>query len=158
MLHYMNGDLLKSDCTVIMHQANCFSVMGAGIAKSIAQMYPEAAAVDKYSDYSPEYKFGKFTYAIIENGVTVVNLYGQYNLGVVDEEKQAKRMKMLKNALSFFIYTAKSGSNNNINLQKIGVPHGMGCGLAGGDWGTVEKILKDVSEEHNVDIYIYKLD
>lgn len=157
MLHYKDGDLLKSDCTTIMHQANCFGVMGAGIAKGIAQLYPEAAAVDRYSEYSPENKFGKFTYAIMETGITVVNLYGQYELGFVDNKKQDERMKMLRSALNFFLYTAKSGFNNNIDLSKIGVPHGMGCGLAGGDWPTVENILREVSSEHNVDIYIYKL-
>lgn len=158
MLHYKNGDLLKSDCTTILHQANCFSTMGAGIAKSIAEMYPEAAAVDRYSEYSPDYKFGKFTYAVADNGVTVVNLYGQYDLGPLETKyRTSDRMRMLSNALNFFLFTAKSGFGNNIDLSKIGVPYGMGCGLAGGDWDVVKQILENASLNHKVDIYVYKL-
>lgn len=153
MLHYKNGDLLKSDCTTILHQANCFSTMGAGIARSIAKMYPEAAAVDKYSHYSPEYKFGKFTWATVESGVTIANLYGQYGMG----KGLQTDYKMLNNALNFFLFTAKSGFGNNINLSKIGVPYGMGCGLAGGDWNVVKEILENASLKHKVDIYVYKL-
>lgn len=153
MLYYENGDLLKSDCTTILHQANCFSTMGAGIAKNIAEIYPEAAAVDRYSDYSPEYKFGKFTYAVTESGITIVNLYGQYKFGKGLQTNYEK----LNSALNFFLFTAKSGYGNNVNLSKIGVPYGMGCGLAGGDWNIVEKILRKASENHMVDIYVYKL-
>lgn len=153
MLYYKEGDLLKSDCTTILHQANCFSTMGAGIAKSIAEMYPEAAAVDKYSEYSPDYKFGKFTYAVINTGVTIVNLYGQYGVG----SGLQTDYKKLNNALNYFLFSAKSGFGNNIDLSKIGVPYGMGCGLAGGDWSIVKEILEKASETHNVDIYVYKL-
>jgi len=44
-----------------------------------------------------------------------------------------------------------------VNLSKVGVPYKMGCGLAGGDWDIVLKILNRQSEKHDVDIYIYKL-
>lgn len=158
MLHYKNGDLLKSDCTTILHQANCFSIMGAGIAKAIADKYPEAKEVDKNSEYSPDYKFGKYTYAVTESGITIVNLYGQYDLGPFESKyKTEDRIKMLNSALNYFLFSAKSGLGTNINLQKVGVPYGLGCGLAGGDWNEVRKVLENASLNHKVDIYVYKL-
>lgn len=158
MLHYVNGDLLKSDCTVVMHQANCMSIMGAGIAKAIAEKYPNAQKVDKKTKYSPEFKYGKFTYSVEENGVTVVNLYGQYNLGKFkSDEEKIQRMKMLRAAINYFLYSAVSGIGTNVNLEKIGVPYNLGCGIAGGDWNVVTNILKEASETHGVDIFIYKL-
>lgn len=153
MLHHNEGDLLKSDCTTILHQANCHSTMGAGVAKSIAKIYPEAELVDSNSDYSPEDKFGKFTYAVTESGVTVANLYGQYNTGIGLQTDY----KMMNSALNYFLYSAKAGLGNNVNLNKVGVPYGMGCGLAGGDWEIVKDMLERASLKHQVDIYVYKL-
>lgn len=158
MLKYIKGDLLKSDCTVIMHQANCFSTMGAGVALAIANKYPGALEVDKNSPYSPEYKYGKFTYSVEDDGVTVANLYGQYRLGKFqNEEEKLEREKMLRMAINLFLYSVRSNNSNSVNLKKIGVPYKIGCGISGGDWKVVEKILDEASKNHDVDIYIYKL-
>ena len=35
MIKIVNGDLLKADLSIIVHQTNCLGIMGAGIAKSI---------------------------------------------------------------------------------------------------------------------------
>lgn len=149
MLIYEKGDLLKSDCTIIMHQANCFSTMGAGIAKLIAELYPEAEIADREYIGKPEDKLGKFSFATVKN-ITIVNLYGQFHYG---RGKQTN-YKMLEKAINDFIEFAKE---NKINMDKIGVPYKMGCGLAGGDWAIVEKILFEQSEKHNLNIYIYQL-
>ena len=50
--------------------------------------------------------------------------------------------------------------SNKLDRQdtiKIGIPYKIGCGLAGGDWGEVEKMLQKLSDEHKQDIYLYKL-
>ena len=151
MLYHKKGDLLKSDCTVIMHQANCFKTMGAGIAKSIAKLYPEANKVDKEYKASPKNRLGNFSHAVIDDGPTVVNLYGQFGFGV---GKVQTKYDKLESAIDKFLNYAKE---NNVNLSKVGVPYKMGCGLAGGDWDIVLKILNRQSEKHDVDIYIHKL-
>jgi O-acetyl-ADP-ribose deacetylase (regulator of RNase III) len=132
-----------------MHQANCFSTMGAGIAKLIAELYPEAEIADREYIDKPEDKLGKFSFATVKN-ITIVNLYGQFHYG---RGKQTN-YKMLEKAINDFIEFAKE---NKINMDKIGVPYKMGCGLAGGDWVIVEKILFEQSEKHNLNIYIYQL-
>lgn len=152
MLFHVNEDLLKSDCTAIMHQANCFSRMKSGMAKSIKEMYPEAEQVDKDSNYSPKEKLGKFTSVKSKSGVTIVNLYGQYT--IMDDTTRERGFQTiyseLENAIDLFLST----TNDNF---KIGVPYGMGCGLGGGDWDIVSNILENQSLKHSVDIYVYKL-
>ena len=96
-----------------------------------------------------EDKLGKFSFATVKN-ITIVNLYGQFHYG---RGKQTN-YKMLEKAINDFIEFAKE---NKINMDKIGVPYKMGCGLAGGDWAIVEKILFEQSEKHNLNIYIYQL-
>lgn len=153
MLYYKNGDLLKSDCTVIMHQANCQSTMGSGIAKSIAEMYPGARIVDSNSLYGPEEKFGSYTAYKDDNGVTIVNLYGQYGFG---RGKQQTNYDKLESAIDMFLHAINSGIYNKSKL-KIGVPYKMGCDRAGGDWEVVRDILDRQGKKHQLDIYIYKL-
>lgn len=151
MLCNEKGDLLESDCTVIMHQANCFKTMGAGIAKSIAEKYPEAHLADKSLPLSPTQRLGKFSYAKAEDGKTVVNLYGQYNYG----QGIQTDYDSLESAIHQFFTKAREDSS--VNLEKVGVPYKMGCGLAGGDWAIVKSILNRQSEFHKVIIYIYEL-
>lgn len=153
MLYYKNGDLLESDCTVVMHQANCRSTMGSGIAASIAKKYPGAQLVDKNSLYNPDEKFGKYTAYKAENEVTIVNLYGQYDFG---RQKLQTNYEMLENAIDMFLHAINSGIYNKSKL-KIGVPYKMGCDRAGGDWMVVSEILERQSKKHQLDIYIYKL-
>lgn len=152
MIHHKKGDLLKSDCTVIMHQANCFKTMDAGIAKSIVKLYPEVKRVDKEYKACPKERLGNFTHVTINNGPTIVNLYGQYGFG---REKIQTKYDKLESAIENFFTFAKK---NNIDLSKVGVPYKVGCGLAGGDWNVVLGILDKQSEKHNVDIYIYELE
>lgn len=153
MLHYKNGDLLKSDCTVVMHQANCRSTMGSGIAASIAKKYPGAKIVDENSLYDPDEKFGSYTAYKDDNGVTIVNLYGQYNFG---REVLQTNYDKLESAIDMFFHAVNSGIYNKSSL-KIGVPYKMGCDRAGGDWSVVSDILDRQSKKHQLDIYIYKL-
>lgn len=151
MLYDEKGDLLDSDCTVIMHQANCFKTMGAGIAKSIAEKYPEAYLADKSFPLSPAQRLGRFSYAKAKDGKTVVNLYGQYGCGKGIQTNYDK----LESAIHQFFTKARKDSS--VNLEKVGVPYKMGCGLAGGDWAIVKSILNRQSELHKVIIYIYEL-
>ena len=41
MLIYVKGNLLDKQWDIFCHQVNCKGVMGSGIAKQIAEKYPE---------------------------------------------------------------------------------------------------------------------
>lgn len=151
MIHYIKGDLLKSDCTTIAHQCNCFSTMKSGIASTISEIYKKAYTKDKYSPMSPTQKLGNYTTATVR-GVTIANLYGQFDFG----KGKRTQYDQLESALDKFLTDAKDIPR--INLEKFGVPYKMGCDLAGGDWNEVYAILERMSEKHSVDIYTYHLE
>ena len=149
MIEFKNGDLLtETGLFGICHQCNCFSRMGSGIAKSIAAMHPNAAAVDKYSQLTPEAKLGSYTEATSRGPdgkpLRIFNLYGQYHYGTdsmkTDYFELENALVHLKHRLSFYSF-----------CTRIGIPYGMGCGLAGGDWKIVEQIVRNVFEK---DIHI----
>ena len=152
MLHVVEGNLLTSDCSVMAHQANCQGVMGSGIAKQIRQQFPEAYRAFKHDGRAPKEKLG--TYSAARCGdVLVYNLYGQLHFGrfnVVYTDYDALKWSIIRMIRSL-------NNWNDFNREiKIGLPYGIGCGLANGDWKIVLPMLQKVSAECSTDMYLYK--
>lgn len=145
------GDLLHSPCNIIMHQTNCQKTMGAGIAKQIKQMYPEAYRADYrfMMGLPPGSKLGNFSWAQCEDGRFVVNLYGQLRYG---RDVRQTDYRALESALR----QAFGWIKNNFASPTIGLPKGMGCNNAGGDWETVYEIIDTVSKMYQIPVHIYQ--
>ena len=159
MLKFVDGDLLKSDCTVVAHQANCFSTMGAGIARQIKQQFPEAYVADVEYIYKKVDRLGRFSFSpCIGNSEyprkTVFNLYGQFDMGGA----VATNYNALRTALEGMLDYIVKYHTDSLDTIKIGVPYKIGCGIAGGNWAIVEKMLDYVSELYGIPIYVYKFD
>lgn len=150
------GDILRSDCDVIMHQANARSTMGSGIAKQIRAEFPIVYEVDCVSPLSPEQKLGTFTFANVQNNgksIEIVNLYGQLNYGA--DRKLYTVYKALESAL-FGYLSNRLAREGNLSHLKIGVPKYIGCARAGGDWNVVKGILENATKHFNVSIHTYE--
>lgn len=138
-MNTINGNLidlaLAGHFDVIIHGCNCYHTMGAGIAKKIKEVFPEAYSADKSTKYGDHGKIGSFSSAKIKrNGFEfdVINAYtqGRYGRGKDLFEYDGFR-KILKNI------------NITYANKKVGLPL-IGCGLAGGD---KDKILNIIREE-----------
>ncbi|MGH1107461.1 SLOG family protein [Bacillus paranthracis] len=150
------GDILRSDCDVVMHQANARSTMGSGIAKQIRAEFPIVYEVDCASPLSPEQKMGTFTFANVQNNgksIEVVNLYGQLNYGA--DRKLYTVYEALESAL-FGYLSNRLAREGNLSHLKIGVPKYIGCARAGGDWNVVKGILENATKHFNVSIHTYE--
>lgn len=158
MVEILEGDLLKSDCNVICHQTNCQGKMGAGIAKQIRQLYPKV-----YDEYV---KFCKDNYknllgrcqivnlSIDDNLKYCANLFGQNGYGYGGRYTDYNALKCALNELKNNCYEFLKIMNN----VTVGIPYNIGCGLAGGDWSIVFKIIEDIfKDEEHIHIKIYKL-
>ena len=149
MFEIINGDILSSREDYICHQVNCRNAMGAGIAKLICGKYPEV----KYEYHrfcnaakSPYDLLGQIhVVPIQQTGVSVINIFSQLNYG-------------RKNGVRYTDYEALQKALLKINRLCIGksvaFPYGIGCGLAGGDWMTVEKIIVRSLLDCNVKVYL----
>jgi O-acetyl-ADP-ribose deacetylase (regulator of RNase III) len=150
------GDILRSDCDVVMHQANCQSTMGSGIAKQIRAEFPVVYEVDCASPMTSLQKLGGFTKAAVHNNgksIEIVNLYGQLNYGA--DRKLYTNYEALKNAL-FGYLNDRLEREGTLSQLKIGVPKYMGCARAGGDWKVVTGILEAATKEFNISIHTYE--
>lgn len=159
MLKVVTGNLLtafqEGKVNTIGHQCNCFSEMGAGIAKHIKQLFPGAYEADHTFAASPEERLGKITYWT-EDGKWIFNLYGQFHYGVgvrqTDYDALNKSMRSMLDEIN------KAEQTNPKFKAVIGFPYMIGCGLAGGDWSIVERIIEEVFvNEGKRDVYLYQL-
>lgn len=152
MIEEIQGDVFKAKEQVLIHGCNCHNAMGAGIAKKIREIYTGAWLVDQKTLWGDKNKLGTYSFwsgqhFCYNQNITVINLYSQYKYGhtevYADYEAIRKGLETLE-----FVYRGAS----------FAMPR-IGAGLAGGDWATIKKIIKDVftGYKKNEKIRIYYL-
>lgn len=147
MIKIVEGDILNATEDMIGHQVNCQGVMGAGLAKQIKCKYPFA-----YSSYSHLCKntedkrdlLGRIKQVKEHDDKVVVHIFGQYGYG---RGKIQTDYEALKRALRKLEIVARNCD------KSVALPYGIGCGLAGGDWDIVYKIIEDVFSDYEVTLY-----
>lgn len=133
-MNIIQGNLLDVDHGIICHQVNCKHVMGAGLAAQIRRKYPR-----HYGDYVSRIPhLGGLCITQIDSDLYVVGIYGQDGYG---RDKQYTQYPALKKGLAA---VAKLGKEYSLPVY---LPYGIGCGLAGGDWSIVSKIIERVVPE-----------
>jgi len=143
----IEGDLLTlanmGMFDVIIHGCNCFCTMGAGIARSIKDVFPEAYKADCKTVSGDYNKLGTFSYAnidVYDHSLIIVNGYTQYHYrhGIQCVKYAAIR--------SVFKHVKESFTGKRIGYPKIG------AGLGGGDWNTIAKIIDEelIDEDHTL--------
>lgn len=133
------GNLLQKaidgEFDVIIHGANCFHTMGAGIARHIAKTFPEAYAADKLTPFGDYNKVGTFSEAtVLRNNhyITIINAYTQFRFGVDKDYFEYEKFPQLLLSIK-----------EKYGHLKIGLPL-IGCGLAGGN----EPVILDMIQQH----------
>ena len=132
----IEGDLIKlavdKQFDLIIHGCNCFCTMGAGIALSIRNHFPEAYEADSNTQTGDKEKLGSFSFATVTRGnhtITIVNAYTQYHWDgegvLLDYTALEKCLRAIK-----IKFTGK----------RIGYPK-IGAGLARGDWERIQTII-----------------
>lgn len=127
----------------IAHGVNCMGVMGSGIAAQVRSRYPEV--YQDYKEYCNSMDRGKLLgtvqYVMLPDAL-VLNCFTQYRYGT--ERRHAD-------------YDAIRACFENINksgLKQLALPK-IGCGLAGGDWNIVEKILLEtLTDLQEVEVFV----
>lgn len=133
MFTIVNNDLLNVSADAICHQVNCSNAMGSGVAKAIYTKYPEVKT--EYHKLCSRRNAQELLGTVqvvkpLRSNIEVVNIFGQHFYGrhgcYTNYDALEKAFREINQ-----IYTGKT----------IAFPYGFGCGLAGGDWMTVEKLM-----------------
>jgi O-acetyl-ADP-ribose deacetylase (regulator of RNase III) len=166
----IDGDLIemfkKGEFDVIAHGCNCYATMGAGIALTVGNEFPEAKQADEDLEIPNGIKrLGKLSYTEIDidkkagyDTSLLFNLYTQYNPGR-DFRMNGfiKSIKAMKKVIKDeFSYINDKGKREFLgNNVRIGLPL-IGCGIAGGDWNEVSEVIKTELSEFDVTIVHFK--
>jgi len=128
-------NIFLSDCDALIHGCNCFNTWGAGLAKQVKKIYPEAYKADLQTKSGDRNKLGTYTtwsgqhFYYNNKNIIVINLYSQYNFGTniinVDYDAIYRGTKLI----------AQNYLNTTFALPRIG------CGLARGDWNIIKEII-----------------
>ncbi len=152
----------------IAHSCNTRNIMGGGIALQIKNRYPQAYEADTEA-FNQEYDkngqyihwLGKYSKAEIEskflpnNKGRIYNLYTQASVGTgkrqVDYEIFWKALKNMQEDLLFI-------QHETGEPQVLGLPYGISCGLAGGNWKIILAIIEDIFEDSLIQTYIVEFE
>ena len=147
----IKGDLIKlaeeGEFDVIIHGCNCFHAMGGGIAKQLADKYPQVEQADRKTEFGDPEKLGSYSVAYVEvNGHTfsVINLYTQYKWSSGSDVFEYGEFQFYLKTIAHFL----TGFPTSLFTSKfrIGFPM-IGAGLAGGDWSRISKMIEKFSED-----------
>jgi O-acetyl-ADP-ribose deacetylase (regulator of RNase III) len=148
MIIEREGDILDSRDDVILHQVNCKGVMGAGLAKKIADAWPAVL-----EDYTGRFRNGPrsdllglsfFTQISKTPCQWVVSLFGQDGYGT---DKRHTDYSALRRAIQSFV------ARSYLGFSTISVPYKLGCGLGGGDWDIVKSIIEEELADYKVTVW-----
>lgn len=150
----VHGDLIKltleGEFDAIAHGCNCFCVMGAGIAPQMARAF----GADKFPLEHPRYRGSINKLGMIDVGeyhlpttkrVSIINAYTQYDT----------KPTYLGQALDYEALTLCFRKiNKRFRGKKLGLPQ-IGCGLAGGSWSIVKKLIHAELIDVDVTVVIF---
>ena len=131
--------VLDATTDYICHQVNCCGVMGAGLAKSIREKYPEVYQKYRYACLHTD----KDLLGCVQIIGKVVNIFGQRSYGRNIRQTDYEALK-----------TAFTKLHNKLPIDKsLAFPYGFGCGLAGGEWKIVYELIETNFPEREIEIY-----
>lgn len=175
----VKGNLLDAKEHYIMHGVNCLGVMGAGVAKAIADKYPRVFST--YKQYVNEHvktfdiHFGenhgqtiRQNHAIGTNHFCwlfqsetpdgkprfIVNAFTQDNVGTHERQVDYSAVATCFARLNAEVKEVKQfiGEENWDGLDTVAIPE-IGCGLAGGEWDVVEAIINNNTPDLKITVY-----
>jgi len=132
----VQGDLLDSKATFLVHQTNCITNDPKGLSAQVFLKFPYANVYRLRMMHSTPGSLD-----LRGNGLTqryVVNLMGQkYPGDIKPYESGEMREQWFESALSKLQVWVRK-----IPFSSVAVPYKIGCGLAGGDWDKYTAMLK----------------
>ena len=150
MVRYERGNIVTNKkYTIFCQQVNCQGVMGAGLARQIRNEYPEV-----YKEYKKitDPMLGYILPVITTDGRICVNMFAQNSFG---RDKRYTDYSAFKDCLRAIVgFIADHHVHEDV---PIAFPYMIGCGLAGGNWIVIEKLLQEFSTLIPNDVIIVHL-
>lgn len=154
-LTHLQGDATKpvgAGSKIIVHCCNDLGAWGAGFVLALSRRWPQpeqayrAWATGKLK--SPKFQLGAVHFVEVADDITVANLIGQHGVGLGRDSAPPIRYEAIRVGLRRVAEEAKS-LGAGVHMPK------MGAGLAGGDWPTIEAIVRETLVDAGIPVVVY---
>lgn len=152
-INYIIGDAtnpIGEGNKIITHICNDIGAWGAGFVLALSRKWklPETKYREWYSN-KKLFMLGSVQFVKVEENIVVANMIAQHGIGFSNGNVPI-RYEALEHALTVVAKRA-TDLNASVHMPRIG------CGLAGGKWEEVEKIINNTLIKNNIDVFVYDL-
>lgn len=144
-INYLKGDATRpvgNGNKIICHVCNDVGAWGAGFVLAISKRWKEP---EKAYRAMKTRVLGTTEIVPVEDDISVANMIGQHDIRPDEHGNPPIRYAAIRAAL------AAVNDHAYRNGCTLHMPR-IGCGLAGGNWNEIEKILREVA---SVEVYVY---
>ncbi len=146
-IHYLKGDATQpvgDGIKFICHICNNVGAWGAGFVLALSNRW--RAPEEQYRSLKiEELQLGRTYLVPVGENTFVANMIAQHGVGHDEDGNPPIRYGAVRACLNRVNDTAYR-MKGTLHMPRIG------CGLAGGKWEEIEKIIKEVA---SVDVYVY---
>ncbi len=152
-IKYIRGDvtepvpLLQGDkCRIIIpHCCNDIGAMGAGVALSIKNKWPEV-----YEKYKTVLELGRTSFKKVGQNICVANMVAQTGVRGHRPLKYASLIACMNTVAMMTRTLRREGFYPEIHAPKFG------SALAGGNWDFIEELIEELWLPEYIDVVIYE--
>jgi len=146
MIHVVKGDatLIRERPAILVHIVNDIGAWGKGFVLAVSRRWPHVR-----SAYRGEWRgkrLGDVQFVDAEPGLVVANLFGQRGIQGRRGGRPIRYGAVRRGLRTVAWMAVATGAC--VHMPKIG------CGLAGGDWNVVYRIVEE--EMRGLDVFIYE--
>ena len=155
-IKYVIGDAtypIGTGNKILCHVVNTERKWGAGFVLALSKRWSEPEKVYRNTPKGGLW-LGNVQIVPVENDIMVANMIAQR--GIMDRNKTGQIDKDAVPAIRYGALRAALAEVNDIAYRMGATLHmpKIGCGLAGGKWELIEKIIEDVA---SVEVTVYNL-
>ena len=144
---------LKADATIpqtegniiISHICNDIGAWGKGFVMAISKRWKEPAK--QYYKEGEGFILGAVQFVAVEENVWVANIIGQHKIYKDENGNPPIRYEAVKEGLQQVAEYAQK-INAKVQMPRIG------CGLAGGSWDEIEKIIEETLLQKGIEVFV----
>lgn len=162
-IRYRIGNVLDTDCAVLLHGCNMQGVFNAGVAKAIRERFPFAYLAYRETYLARALRLGEVVWAIdteqtriVANAITQ-EFYGPGGQRYVSYDAVREAIRAVD---ALVARTQRPNDDDGIDIAGI-TPITMvamplvGAGLGGGNWNEIATILEE--DSHHFTPVVYQL-
>jgi len=156
-IKYVEGDATSpegDDLKVIIHCCNDIGAWGAGFVLALSNKWegPESKYRNWASRKDESFKLGAIQMVPVDAAkqIYVCNIIGQRGIRRINDAPPI-RYPSLYEGMAKLASLRNETRDFSVHMPRIG------CGLAGGDWNTVERIIEETLCEAGIKVVVYDL-